>query len=131
MNNLRNKKEECIDTQNTMYPDCISHYQLNSRIFLPAFSVAFEYQGEGHYFSSITLGSAQRRQQWDSLKAEIAKQSGITLISIPFWWDKTPKSLAATIHKHRPDLVSQRDANVIPVEMPEKYRQRQRYYNNT
>ncbi len=29
---------------------------------------------------------------------------GITVISIPFWWDRSLESLAATIAKQRPDL---------------------------
>jgi hypothetical protein len=29
---------------------------------------------------------------------------GISLIEVPYWWDRTPESLAATIYAQRPDL---------------------------
>lgn len=32
-------------------------------------------------------------------------KAGITLIEIPYWWDFTKESLAATIHRIRPELV--------------------------
>ncbi len=31
--------------------------------------------------------------------------TGITLIEVPFWWDQTYESIAATIHTIRPDLL--------------------------
>lgn len=40
---------------------------------------------------------------------------GITLIEIPYWWDRTRQSLGATVHKFRPDLLSQyKNFNPIP-----------------
>lgn len=29
---------------------------------------------------------------------------GVTLIQVPYWWDKSVASLAATILKYRPDI---------------------------
>jgi hypothetical protein len=40
----------------------------------------------------------------DKMKKEYAKNAGITLIEIPFWWDKSIDSLAATIRSTRMDL---------------------------
>jgi hypothetical protein len=63
-----------------------------------------EYQGETHYTSSVTFGSASSRQLVDKKKKENAKRSGITLISVPFWWNESTASLAATICQERPDI---------------------------
>jgi hypothetical protein len=86
-------------------------------------SLAFEYQGETHYFSSHIFGKASTRQQRDEVKRSFAKQLGITLISIPFWWDKSPNSLASTIQLHRPDVKMTGNlqfTSPIPSQMPPK-----------
>jgi hypothetical protein len=81
--------------------------------------LAFEYQGETHYYSSSTFGSAVDRKRRDLLKQEFAKKHGITLISIPFWWDKSPSSLAATLHRHRFDIdVGVNISQPIPLQAP-------------
>jgi hypothetical protein len=66
--------------------------------------LAFEYQGETHYFDVPIYGPLQHRQKKDSEKAAVAKEEGITLITIPFWWDKMEASLVATIKQQRTDL---------------------------
>jgi hypothetical protein len=61
--------------------------------------------------------SAEDVKQHDAIKSNWCKEygnvtikctfpdfSGITLITIPYWWDKKFESLAATIHARRPDL---------------------------
>jgi hypothetical protein len=74
------------------------------QVFLPYLSLALEYQGEIHYFSSHLFGKASDRQRADHNKQQLAKQYGITLIPVPFWWDKSPSTLAATIRLYRPDI---------------------------
>ena len=55
----------------------------------------------------------------DVTKKEMAKNKGITLLEIPFWWDKKIDSLAATIYMHRPDLfVEQPAGKPIPIVEP-------------
>ncbi len=39
----------------------------------------------------------------------------IDLLSIPFWWDYTKESLAATIHRVRPDLIPTAQGSPIPL----------------
>ena len=52
-------------------------------------------------------------------KEKLCKENGITLIEIPYWWDFKKSSLIATIHSHRPDLISSRgDGEPIPNEPP-------------
>jgi hypothetical protein len=92
-----------------------------------------EYQGETHYFSSIIFGSTAERQRADLLKAEFAHRMGITLVSIPFWWDNSPASLAATIQSARPDITFEGiSASLsIPSAMPSKYQRSFKYKPNS
>jgi hypothetical protein len=47
---------------------------------------------------------------------------GITLIPIPYWWNKTAGSLAATLSSYRPDFSFSSDVlsdeRAIPLDMP-------------
>lgn len=84
-----------------------------------------EYQGQQHYGMSFLISPADT-PNLEELKAEECRKYvrrerlclvksifvhrcyirlGITLIPIPFWWDRTLPSLAATIHKYRPDII--------------------------
>ncbi len=40
----------------------------------------------------------------DVEKQVFCRQSGVTLITIPYWWNRKMESLAKTIHFHRPDI---------------------------
>lgn len=89
-------------------------------IFLPNLSLAFEYQGEQHYFDSMLYGSViaqQRRVRFvcynnfiycpqDDNKRQLCINQNITLIPIPYWWNQRLASLKATIHQYRPDLIA-------------------------
>jgi hypothetical protein len=82
-------------------------------------SLAFEYQGETHYFSTPTFGRASERQRVDKMKRDFARRIGITLIPIPFWWNKSQTSLGATIQSYRPDFnITQ--GKPIPTEIPKE-----------
>jgi hypothetical protein len=96
---------------------------LTHEIFIPSLSLAFEYQGEGHYHSLSVYGSHSNRLKVDLKKQLAASASGITLIQIPFWWDQTPESLCETLRMARPDLPLQQNphATCIPTTMPESY----------
>jgi hypothetical protein len=95
---------------------------LIQEIFLPHLSLAIEYQGEQHYnLNKVYFGSVENNQRRDQAKRKFAKQFGITLIPIPFWWDKSPDSLASTLHYYRPDIKLQaKEVPPIPLEMPVK-----------
>lgn len=89
-------------------------------IFLPDFNLGFEYQGEQHYLDFFLFSAdSELIQRRDFLKSEACKRENITLIPIPFWWNREKevisivlylfnfiKEILATIHKYRPDLVS-------------------------
>jgi hypothetical protein len=93
-------------------------------IFLPHLSLAFEYQGEHHYSSTLYLGDSSISQRRDRAKLKFASQFGITLIPIPFWWDRSSDSLASTIEYYRPDinLQSKKKVPPIPLEMPDRFK---------
>jgi len=64
-------------------------------VFVPARQIAFEYQGEHHFQDSPGIGSGfiELHQQRDNEKAELCKQQGIQLVTVPYWWDKSLESL--------------------------------------
>jgi hypothetical protein len=101
-------------------------------VFIPQLSLALEYQGETHYFTTHIFGRASDRQRADHLKRQFSKQIGITLLSIPFWWDKSPNSLASTIRTQRPDIDFRSSIAVppIPTEIPLPSRRRFEYLPN-
>ncbi len=43
-------------------------------------------------------------QQRDAFKISVCQQNGITLMVVPYWWDKKEESLAQSLHKCRPDI---------------------------
>jgi hypothetical protein len=92
-----------------------------------------EYQGETHYFSSNVFGKASDRQRADQLKLQFATQIGITLLSVPFWWDNSASSLASTIVHYRPDIIipSIPATLPIPLSMPLKFRKGVKYTPNS
>jgi hypothetical protein len=58
---------------------------------------------------------------------------GLTLISIPFWWDKSSNSLASTIESARPDIkisASTSKPSSISPYMPIKYQRQIKYTPN-
>jgi hypothetical protein len=113
---------------NIQTPSGLKHIELDA--FLPNHSIALEYQGETHYFSSHIFGRASDRKRLDQNKLQFATKMGITLISIPFWWDKSSRSLAATIRSVRPDCqfnVESSPSDVIAANMPTKLHNQFKY----
>jgi len=70
----------------------------------PSLSLAFEYQGEHHYLHSI-FGELPKIQNRDDRKKHLSNFIGISLIQVPFWWNRQISSLAETIKYHRPDII--------------------------
>jgi hypothetical protein len=83
-------------------------------IFLPKERLALEYQGEHHFKDIYQLGIKWERKRRDEEKRKGCKEKHITLIEVPYWWDKEFYSLAETIRIQRPDLISG-DINGTPI----------------
>ena len=75
--------------------------------YYPQYKLAFEYQGHQHYSNRLVFhqsGTLDDNQRRDLQKSSICKDKGITLIQVPYWWDRKLESLAATVYTQRPDL---------------------------
>jgi hypothetical protein len=90
------------DSQEFIDPKGLKFYEFD--VYIPQYAMAFEYQGETHYFTTHIFGRASERQLADQIKRKYARAKGITLIPVPFWWDKSSSTLAATIRYYRPDF---------------------------
>ncbi len=44
-------------------------------------------------------------QRFDDQKQLICRINGVSLVVVPYWWDKTLSSVAVTIHRARPDIL--------------------------
>jgi hypothetical protein len=85
--------------------------------------MAFEYQGIQHYEDVFVNNriSARFYKVRDQEKADACRRGDITLIVVPYWWNRSIHSLRATIKKARPELIPQEvDAPVISQTRPTK-----------
>lgn len=57
-------------------------------VYVEDLKLAFEYEGEQHYHWTYLRGSPDSQRALDDEKQEACKREGITLIQIPYWWDK-------------------------------------------
>jgi hypothetical protein len=84
-------------------------------IFIPDLSLGFEFQGRHHYEDVDKVANAPTKERTDLTKARIAAQRGITLISVPYWWDFQRESLENSIHECRADLIEHRVGSGAPI----------------
>jgi len=83
-------------------------------VYVPAHNLAIEYQGYQHYKSIEDANQLQGlQQQRDDMKRKQCEKAKVTLVTIPYWWDGTIGSLAATLRTQRPDL----PMNISPQEI--------------
>lgn len=93
-------KEEYTDRE-LVYP---SGGKMLLDLYISEIKLAFEYQGQQHYYEVHKFGK-QESQAWkDEMKRRICSSRSITLIEIPYWWDFKIFSLAGTIKSLRPEL---------------------------
>uniref|UniRef100_A0A7S1KUL5 Uncharacterized protein n=1 Tax=Percolomonas cosmopolitus TaxID=63605 RepID=A0A7S1KUL5_9EUKA len=84
-------------------------------VFVEELQMAFEYQGEQHYHDiKAFFAPIEGQLRRDQLKSDAFAQHGITLIHVPYWWDKSVDSLKASINRLRPDLI-EKPLNVEPI----------------
>ena len=82
-----------------------THVQMQLDVFVPSLSLAFEYQGEHHFAQLHFFAPQERVGSRDQAKREACKHYGITLIEIPFWWNKKVESLVQIIQQANPKLM--------------------------
>lgn len=80
-------------------------YPIQLDVFLPKEKLAFEYQGQHHFESIRAIANLEQQKQRDTEKREACQQKEITLIEVPYWWDKQRSSLELMIRKE--DKVTQ------------------------
>ena len=70
-------------------------------IFIPSLNIAFEYQGQHHFDDMPITGFANIEiyQERDNEKKRLCIAHSISLITIPFWWDKSLSSLQKEVNK--------------------------------
>jgi len=74
-------------------------------VYIPALKLAFEYQGHQHYHDHSLYGPFMVVQQRDDSKRGACKSLGITIIEVPYWWQRDKETIIAELRKHRPDIV--------------------------
>jgi len=86
---------------NLKYAD--SDKQMELDIYLPAESIAFEYQGKQHYDIDQFLTNRLMKQR-DEEKRRKCKQLGIQLIEIPHWWNGKKETLLDIVQLQKPEV---------------------------
>src|SRR5690348_2195925 len=76
------------------------------------------------YVSNVLFTHFKER---DAQKRKACLSRGITLIEIPYWWDRSKSQILAELHKNRPDVVEQAPPGTksIPTSLP-SYRPRKK-----
>lgn len=62
-------------------------------IYIPNKRIAFEYQGERHFFDLHVFGEMAVTYSRDLNKVAFCCLNDITLVEVPFWWDHSLTSL--------------------------------------
>jgi hypothetical protein len=58
-------------------------------ILIPKHNLAIEYYGEQHFLFHFLQGDPEEQQRRDSEKRIKCAELGITLIEVPYWWDRS------------------------------------------
>jgi len=93
-----------------------SNLPMELDIYLPNLLLAIEYQGIQHFQSHYLSNTLDSQKIRDMEKRKLCWERGITLLEVPYWWDQTQRSLIATLHLLRPDIIAITDGLPIPVE---------------
>jgi len=84
----------------------LSHTHTHSLFSVFSFLTrAREYNGEHHYEELPFFGPLEAVQRRDMEKRRICEESGIRLLTVPYWWDRSLASLTASLHLHFPSIL--------------------------
>jgi len=83
-------------------------------VYVPELGIALEFQGEQHYINIEPFGmkSGAIRAK-DVAKYNKCKNVGISLISVPYFWDGSLPSLIRIILNSRPEMMSQMEKKYL------------------
>jgi len=95
------------------YDDTKNNLELD--IFIPSLSLALEFHGKQHYHYHYMFGTPEVVKSRDLEKKLKCISAGITLIEVPYWWNRTKESLAATIKSMRSDLLENFQTSEPPI----------------
>lgn len=87
--------------KSTLFPFKETQHKMEFDVYIPKYSLAVEYQGEQHYSFTGAFGHHDEFKLRDEEKQQACASAGVTLLLIPYWWDRSLSSLKATIHKLR------------------------------
>ena len=114
-------------------------YQVAPRDCCPTENLLFFLQDKHHYVSSLVFSvTLQAAKERDDLKKELMRAKGITLITVPCWWDGKRNrychlslspalknhSLLATLRRDAPNVTVNHppeDGEAIPEEIPARF----------
>jgi len=74
-------------------------------IYVTSFKLVFEYHGYQHYNSHFLFGDAKSCKERADERHTACESMGITLIEVPYWWQRDTESVVASLRKFRPDIV--------------------------
>jgi len=72
--------------------------------FVPSFNLVFEYNGLQHYNDNFMFGEVKSFRQRDIERNLLCSVADITYVEVPYWWQRDKESIAAVLHKYRPDI---------------------------
>eukprot|EP01127_Copromyxa_protea_P014851 TRINITY_DN4197_c0_g1_i1.p1 TRINITY_DN4197_c0_g1~~TRINITY_DN4197_c0_g1_i1.p1 ORF type:complete len:722 (+),score=134.76 TRINITY_DN4197_c0_g1_i1:213-2168(+) len=118
--------EKCEIFEDFLHPDLLwdenSKQRMELDIWVPKYNLALEYQGQQHYYDMHHAygpsGTIALYSERDVKKKNACEKKGITLASIPFWWDGMQGSLNATLYALRPDIFPRTEDQPIPENPP-------------
>mmetsp|Transcript_10788 Transcript_10788/g.44214 ORF Transcript_10788/g.44214 Transcript_10788/m.44214 type:complete len:446 (+) Transcript_10788:404-1741(+) len=97
-----------FDSLSHTHTHSLSHTHTHSLFSVFSFLTrAREYNGEHHYEELPFFGPLEAVQRRDMEKRRICEESGIRLLTVPYWWDRKLESLAASIHELTPGLLGE------------------------
>jgi len=74
--------------------------------FIPSLKLALDFQSSREYLSMAKKENSLLQVIIPQEKKEFANKSGVAIVFVPFWWDRTLPSLVSTILESNPSLKS-------------------------
>eukprot|EP01114_Cavostelium_apophysatum_P016152 TRINITY_DN4542_c0_g1_i6.p1 TRINITY_DN4542_c0_g1~~TRINITY_DN4542_c0_g1_i6.p1 ORF type:complete len:1067 (+),score=194.96 TRINITY_DN4542_c0_g1_i6:160-3360(+) len=88
-------------------------------IYFPSEKLAIEFQGQVHYSQLFKQQSIFSVKQNDEFKQTACRNANVTLVIIPYWWNRTKQQLIAMIRQTRPDLFVNHHSEVKALPTPD------------